>query len=144
MKPLSIILIAITAMLAPACSDSDVWDSVPPKIATFLNRYYPNSELASCTRTGSDYRVRIKDGPGITFDAACEWTAIAGYGELIPQVLLFDQLPPALYEYLQQTATTADVYSLERDRTTYTVGLKNTSVVYDIATGTVRSPVPPD
>lgn len=137
------LLLALPLLMATSCSDADVWSDVPSKIGAFLTRYYPNAELASCDRTGSDWRIRIKDGPGLTFDASQEWIVIAGYGETIPQVLLFDQLPPALYSYLEEATVLSDVYSLERDKAQYTVGLRNTSVVYDILTGEVRSPIPP-
>ena len=144
MKKLSptYILVALTLLIAWGCNN-EVWDSVPPKIGRFLNQYYPNAELTSCDKTGSDWRVRIKDGPGLTFDASLEWIVIAGYGETIPQALLFDQLPPALYGYLEETQVLNGVYSLERDKERYIVGLQNTSVVYDIDNGDIRSPVPP-
>lgn len=130
-------------MLVAWGCNNEVWDSVPPKIGRFLNQYYPNAELASCDKTGSDWRVRIKDGPGLTFDASQNWIVIAGYGEAIPQALLFDQLPPALYDYLEAVQALNTVYSLERDKEQYTTGLKNTSVVYDIDTGDIHSPIPP-
>ena len=135
---------ALALLLSCACSNGDVWNEVPGKIAEFINRFYPNSELASCDKTGSDYRVRIKDGPGLTFNSEYEWTVIAGYGETIPQMLLFDQLPPPLYAYLEDTGVLKSVYSLERDNAQYTVGLQNTSVVYDIASGIIHSPIPPE
>ncbi|MBJ2185067.1 MAG: PepSY-like domain-containing protein [Muribaculaceae bacterium] len=142
-KIIHLFCIALLSIVGTGCHDTDVWDDVPAKIATFLNQYYPNSQLSSCERTGSDWHVRISDGPALTFDASYNWTVIAGYGETLPQVLLFDQLPPALYDYLEETGSTTGVYSLERDKQCYTVGLSNTSVVYDISTGRIHSPVPP-
>ena len=144
MRHIHILILALLAALPFACTDdADVWDNVPAKIATFINQYYPNSPLSSCHRVGSDWHVRIKDGPALTFNASYSWVRIAGYGETIPQVLLFDQLPPALYSYLSETSSLNSVYSIERDKTTYTVALSNTSVTYDIATGSVRSTLPP-
>lgn len=139
------LLAALAICLGPAsCSHDDVWSEVPSTIAVFINRYFPNSQLSSCNRAGSDYRVRIKDGPGLTFNSDCEWTVIAGYGEKMPQVLLFDQLPPALYDYLEEAQALNSVYSMERDKARYIVGLQNTSVIYTIATGRISSPVPPE
>ncbi len=139
-------LLAVCAIcLGPSsCSHDDVWGEVPEKIGSFIDQYFPNSALSSCTRTGSDYHVRIKDGPGLTFDSECEWTVIAGYGETMPQVLLFDQLPPALYSYLEEVQALGSVYSMERDKARYAVTLQNTSVVYNIATGAITSPLPPE
>lgn len=142
-KRFHMFMVIVYALLAASCSNGDVWNDVPAKIATFINQYYPNSQLASCDKTGSDWHVRIKDGPGLTFDATYRWKVIAGYGETLPQVLLFDQLPPALYDYLEECEVLNGVYSLERDAAQYTVGLSNTSVTYEISTGTVHSDVPP-
>lgn len=52
----------------------------------------------------------------------------------LPQVLLFDQLPPALYKYLEETENLGNVFSLERNRSTYTVVLLDETLSYDIAT----------
>ena len=143
-KRLYILLIALAGLAFTACStDDDVWDNVPPKIAEFINQYYPNSELSTCEKTGSDWHVRIKDGAGLTFNAQYSWANIAGYGEILPQVLLFDQLPPALYNYLEEVEALNGVYSLERDSRQYVVGLSNTSVTYDIESESVRSAQPP-
>jgi len=135
---------ALLTVMLTACSNSDVWDDVPAKIATFLNRYYPNSQLASCNRNGGGWYVRIEDGPGLAFDHAYDWTMINGYGEIIPQMLLFDQLPPTLYQYLEETDVLNHVYALERDRKQYHVDITNTRITYDIATGKTQSPIPPD
>lgn len=140
---LSPLVFALLCLVAPSCSHDDVWNEVPAAVETFLNRYFPNSELESVTHTDAGLRVRIKNGPGLTFDAAGEWTVIAGYGEILPQVLLFDDLPPALYNYLEEAEVLDSVYSLERNSKTYIVGLSNTSVVYDISTGRISSPIPP-
>ncbi len=143
-KRLHIILIALMGLAFASCtSDDDVWDNVPAKIAEFLNTYYPNSQLSSCEKTGSDWHVRVKDGVGITFNSQYEWTNIAGYGETLPQVLLFDELPPALYSYLEEVQALDGVYSLDRDSKQYVVGLSNTSVTYDIESGSIHSPQPP-
>jgi hypothetical protein len=52
----------------------------------------------------------------------------------LPQVLLFDRLPPSLYSYLEETENLGNVFSIERDRTTYTVVLLNETLSYDVAT----------
>ncbi len=70
----------------------------------------------------------------MTFDHECEWEAINGYGMPLPQVLLFDQLPPALYKYLEETDDVGSVFSIERDRTSYTVVLLDSTLIYDIKT----------
>ncbi|MDE6109120.1 MAG: PepSY-like domain-containing protein [Muribaculaceae bacterium] len=144
LKRLHILFIALLGITFAGCStDDDVWDNVPTKIAEFINQYYPNSQLSTCEKTGSDWHVRIKDGVGITFNSQFAWTNIAGYGETMPQVLLFDQLPPALYSYLEEVQALDGVYGLERDSKQYVVALSNTSVTYDIDTESVHSQQPP-
>ena len=117
------------------CSHSDLWDDVPGTIAEFLNQYFPYSELSSVTESGSNYHIRIDDGPGLTFDQTYSWIAIDGYGMPLPQVLLFDQLPPRLYDYLQETEQLNGVFSMERNKVYYVLTLLDSSLKYTIHSG---------
>lgn len=74
----------------------------------------------------------------MTFGPDQEWEAINGYGERLPQVLMFDQLPPALFAYLQETENMNDVFAMERDAGIYTVTVLNSTITYDSKTDTIR------
>lgn len=73
------------------------------------------------------------------FDSSYSWTTIDGEGATLPQVLLFDELPPALYEYLESTENLTSVYRLDRNSRQYDVGLFDTALTYTIATGEIHS-----
>ena len=53
----------------------------------------------------------------------------------LPQVLLFDQLPPKLYNYIQETEQLNGVFSLERNKDYYLVTLMDTTLKYVIESG---------
>ena len=117
----SILIMVVTPLTAvmSACRDNEPWGELPSEISEFI---------------ATTYHVRIINGPGLTFNKKCEWEAVNGYGMPLPQVLLFDRLPPSLYSYLEETENLGNVFSIERDRTTYTVVLLNETLSYDVAT----------
>lgn len=125
----------ILGLFQGACSHADIWSELPPDISSFIVQYFPNSQLQSYTHNAGSYHVRIDGGPGLTFGASYNWTDIDGYGMPLPQVLLFDQLPPKIYDYLQETEQLNAVFSISRDATDYTLILLNNSLIYTIATG---------
>ena len=134
---------AVAAFFSSCSSSDDLSDELAPKIAAFVNQYFPNTPVAAYTHTSDGYTVELSGGPEITFDTAQEWTAVDGRGEELPQVLLFDRLPPALYSYLEETSTTKSVYGMARTSATYTIRVTNTTLTYDIETGQISSPLPP-
>jgi len=139
-------LIVSLALLAtlfafPSCNDSELWDELPAKVSEFINQYYPNCDLQSVSAGPNGCHVRIDDGPSMSFDKNEQWTAIDGYGMPLLQVLLFDQLPPAVYEYLQGSDQLNSVFSMSRDKVSYTIVLLNSNLYYDIATGELTGPI---
>lgn len=132
---LSAMMCAALIWVAGACTHSDLWDDVPGPIAEFVNQYFPYSRLDSFTETASGYHMRIANGPGLTFDKTYSWEAIDGYGMPLPQVLLFDQLPPKLYDYLQGTDALNSVFSMERNPDYYVISLLDSTLKYVIDSG---------
>lgn len=132
---LACLVLPLTSVLS-GCSDSDseLWGEMPKKIVDFVTQYFPNTQVDSYAESSSTYHVRLKDGPGMTFDKNMDWIAVNGYGMPLPQVLLFDQLPPALYNYLDETDNLDAVFSIERSKTTYTVVLLDSTLTYNIDT----------
>lgn len=130
-----ILLCTAMAFGVQSCSDNDLYDEMPTAVNKFISHYYPNSALASFSETKTGYIAVIKNGPGITFNKDCFWTSINGYGSVVPQVFLFDELPPALYEYLQGTEQLDNVFIIIRDSKTYRLQLLNSTLAYDIDSG---------
>lgn len=124
------------------CNHAELWDELPSDITTFISQYFPNSELESVTDTGSGYHVRIANGPGLTFGADNRWTAVNGFGMPLPQVFLFDRLPPKVYAYLQETDQINAVFAVSRDDRTYTLTLLDHDLMYDIATQQLSGTTP--
>lgn len=136
----NILLLMVTPMTAiVSCRDNQPWDELPTRISQFITQYFPNGAIDSFTSTPTTYHVRITDGPGLTFNRNYEWEAINGYGMPLPEVLLFDQLPPALYQYLEETSNLDQVFVMERTARVYTLVLLDSTLTYDIATENISS-----
>lgn len=143
MKPTALfsLLVMTLAPLAAisGCKDNDLWGELPAEVSQFITQYFPNSSIDSFTSSATTYHVRIADGPGLTFSHNCLWEAINGYGLPLPKVLLFDQLPPALYSYLEETDNLGSVFSIERERNMYSVVLLSTTLHYNVSTEEITS-----
>lgn len=138
MKRFSYILILLAAVVS-GCHNDDDFDALPRDISSFVCQYWPNPSIESYTHPKADeYVVILRDGPELNFDAAYQWTEIDGCGLPLPQVLLYDQLPEKLYDYLEATQQTNAVFELERTARIYKVELLDTELTYDIKSQTIR------
>lgn len=136
-----LIIVGIAGSLA-ACSSNDDWEALPTPITDFLSEYFPLQAVSSCGESDGVWHVKLRNSVAITFDDRYKWTSINGYGNTLPEMLLFDELPPALYAYLQELSLTKEVYSMTRDNFVYHVTLLDSSVTYTISTGVVTPDVP--
>ena len=142
MAVLSAAMSVAMLFVATSCHSDDEWDEMPQEIADFVSRYFPGEGIGSYTHNGNTYHVRIDDGPGITFDSDYAWEIVEGYGMPLPQVMLFDQLPPKVYAYLQDSQQLDSVFGMERDSKRYTLSLLNSTLMYDIASGELSGTTP--
>lgn len=139
MTSIAVILCIITIIIPlAACTDSK-WGDLPSSIANFVTEYFPSTAVESYSENNGQYYVKIKNGPSMIFDNSYAWSSIDGEGATLPQVLLFDELPPALYQYLEETESLNSVYRLDRDARQYEVGLFDTALTYIIATGEIHT-----
>lgn len=131
----NVLLMAVTPLMAliSSCKDDQPWDELPVDISHFISQYFPNSGIESFTTSPTTYHIRISNGPGLTFDKDGDWETINGYGMPLPEVLLYDQLPPALYKYLEETSNLGNVFAIERNSRIYTVVLLDSTITYTIA-----------
>lgn len=140
---ISAILVALVLGFSQTgCQHAELWNQLPANISSFITQYFPSSELESVTHSAANYHVRIANGPGMTFGSDGAWIDIDGYGMPLPQVLLFDQLPPRMYEYLQETEQLNSVFALTREDGVYTATLMNSTLTYDVETGMLKGSDP--
>ncbi len=130
-------ILAALAIFAAGCTGADLWDSVPSEARNFIDRYYPNSELSAYEKGKDSYTVELKDGPGFIFDSTNSWTSISGNGMPLKEVLIYDEAPGKLYDYLETIEETDGVFDMTRNSMTYTVTLLDSEIVYTIASGDV-------
>lgn len=143
----SIITLILVAIVMVGCqSDSDsAYNSMPTKVQKFVTRYFPGYSVDQCTVTPDAVHVKLKNGPGITFDSQRNLEAVNGYGETLPQVLLFDTLPPAMFQYLQEGDNLDQVFTLSFSPTQVVAELLSTTVIYDTRTTRItQTPTEPD
>ena len=131
--------IVVGIIVLGACS-SNVRDEVPSPITSFVEQYYPGSGLSSYNQTDNGYQVKIANGATLSFDSDYSRTSIDGNGVRLPEVLVYNQLPPALFNYLQSVEQQNSVYRMSRDAHFYKLTMENTVITYDIATGKVTYP----
>lgn len=138
MKRLVYIFIGVMVVFFTGCSSNNLYDDMPGEIQKFISQYYPNSALESFTSSENSYTVIIKNGPTMTFDEQYRWVQVNGNGMPLPQVFLFNDFPPSLYEYLQESENTNDVFKVSRNKIAYTVQLMSETLTYTIANGEIR------
>ncbi|MDE6084922.1 MAG: hypothetical protein K2G40_00775 [Muribaculaceae bacterium] len=133
-----VLFLSAMAGLTACTSDNDYNNEVPQPVQEFLSEYFPGQDVSGYSNNGDTYRVKLKNSCAISFDSHYKWITVNGYGATLPEIFIFDQMPPALYSYLQELDVVADVYSVTRDDSTYTVNLLDSTVIYDINTGMVH------
>lgn len=127
-------------ILAGACSNS-LWDELPSPIARFIAEYFPGSGVKSYDiGNDSTYHVRIDNSVSLVFNQALDWTVVDGNGGTLPEVFVQDQLPPALFRYIQEGEDAGNVFRVSRDTTYYKVTLHDTVLTYEIETGRITYP----
>ena len=118
-----------------ACSN-DASEELPSAVSQFITQYFPGMSVKSYNvLSDNGCVVQLASGPTLRFDSENQWMDIDGNGARLPQVLMYDQLPTELYEYLQATEQQADVYVMKRDKYYYKLTMLDTVLTYDIATG---------
>lgn len=138
-KSLSLFIMCL-ALLAGlgSCDDSYDFNAPEGKIQTFLNQYYPGVATESkSTLPDGDIQVVLKGSATILFDSTGSWLSVDGNGVTLPSVMLYDQLPPKLYNYIEEMEDTEGVYRMSRNSTDYTVEFLDSIIQYVISTGDI-------
>lgn len=136
---LLVIMLGVILVLG-ACT-SDASEELPSSVSHFATQYFPGLGVKSYNElSNGDCVVQLAGGPTMIFNSDEQWIEIDGNGALLPQVLMYDQLPTELYDYLQGTEQQSDVYALKRDKYYYKLTMQDTVITYDIATGKITYP----
>lgn len=132
-------ILFITLMALFGCHSNHFYDDLPRPIAQFLSQYWADPDIENYTQpTPQKYVVIIKNGPSLVFNENYKWTDIDGNGLPLPQILLFDQLPEKLYDYIESGSQLNQVFSIRHDARYYYIKLLNTHLTYDIHVQSVR------
>ena len=141
-KHFNLVLMSLLGLLimTGACSN-EAYDELPGSVSSFLAQYFPGLKVKDYTKLSDDSQIiQLSGGPTLIFDAEDQWTEIDGNGSMLPQVLMFDQLPPQLYDYLQSIEQQSDVIAVKRDNYYYKLTMSDTVITYDISTGDITYP----
>jgi hypothetical protein len=132
---LSLIVVAVTFA---SCNDDDeqVVNPLPHKIQKFISAYFPGQAVASYDIQDGCYTVNLYNSASIEFDTAMAWVKVDGHGGTLPQLLLYDQLPTKLYEYLELNNTLDEVFSMSRASNVYTLDVLDGLITYDATADT--------
>ena len=134
------LLIALLIATGMSSCTSSEWDSMPEKIQIFIDKYFNSTDIESYNETNGHYVVVIRNGSVLTFDSNYSWISIDGRGGVLPQLLISDQLPEKLYNFLLNMEETNQVYELEKSAAKIKVKLRDSYVEYDISTQTITYP----
>ena len=127
MKHVSCLFILLVAFAVCGCS-SEAWDEMPDRAQKFVSQYFPGVE-ASSTAVGADgqYTVALRNSVTIVFTELGVWLSVDGNGTTLPDNLLFNELPMALYSYLQETGFTRFGVTTRRTRWVFSTAAWSTT-----------------
>lgn len=140
-------LLLLAALVVTGACSSNAWDDIPADISAFVIRYFPGQGVGSYAEDdNSDSYAHIVTSGGIriVFDRNYEWTVIDGNGRRIPQPLVYDELPPGLFQQLESTGNLDNVFKVERTSNVYIVTFSDRYMTYDVVSGTITYFSAPD
>lgn len=136
---LLVLLAAIFLSSLSSCGPSP-WDDMPASVSNFVDKYFNEGTISEATQTDNGFVVVIKNGAQIIFDSEDQWISVDGRGETLPQMLLTDQLPAKVVDYLRAMELLDGVYKIQRYGGKLTVNLADSYFTYDYATDTLTYP----
>ncbi|MDE6301439.1 MAG: hypothetical protein K2M19_06950 [Muribaculaceae bacterium] len=133
---LPLLIVALPALWS--CQSSDIYSELPEPLQHFMSKYWPNPAIEAFTPTyDGGYTVTVKNGVTATFNSEYSWTDINGDGLPLPQMLLSDQLPAKLYDYIEGAEMLNQVFVISRNFAEYNVTLLNSSLKYTVSDGMI-------
>ena len=135
----TILLCIFLLPLLAQCDEKNEFDELPSQIQKFVSQYYPETAVSHYDFSDGTYNVTLSNSAQLEFNSSIAWTSIDGRGSILPQMLLYDQLPSPLYSFLESTGNITEVYRMSRNSSTITLGLLDSTAVYDMATGKITN-----
>ena len=137
-------LVLLSGVLASCSEDGVDLSDLPEQVSSFVSKYYPGVEVDRWVNSSGKSTVYLRNSATIVFGNTADksWISIDGNGGTLPQMLVYDQTPTALYRYIEENNAVNGVYSMTRDSKEYKVVLLNSRVTYDIASGKVSQNFP--
>lgn len=145
MKKLLYLTLVLLLGAVYSCKEEGVdLSDLPEQVSSFISKYYPGVEVNRWTNQGGKSTVYLRNSAIISFDNTenKNWASINGNGNTLPQMLVYDQTPVALYRYLEELEAVNGVYKMVRDSKQYELTLFDANVVYNIATGDITQKLP--
>lgn len=124
-------ILTVIALLTLSGCDSSDWDDMPEQIQIFVDKYFNDTNIESFSDRNGRYVVVIRNSAALTFGTDYEWITVDGRGNTLPAILISDQLPQKLYDYLSNLEAVSHVYAIDRDFRTIKVKLADTSLSYN-------------
>ena len=143
-KILYLMLVLLSGVLVSCSEDGVDLSDLPEQVSSFVSKYYPGVEVDRWVNSSGKSTVYLRNSATIVFGNTADksWISIDGNGGTLPQMLVYDQTPTALYRYIEENNAVNGVYSMTRDSKEYKVVLLNSRVTYDIASGKVSQNFP--
>lgn len=137
-KALIFLIGLFSVSLFTSCDNEDVLNTPDGKIQYFVSQYFPGIGIDSkSTLADGDIQVVLKKSATLLFDKNGSWISVDGNGVTLPAVMLYDQLPDILYNYIVESEDTEGVYRIFRNSEIYVVNFIDSSVQYEIASGKI-------
>lgn len=115
---LSITLAAVLFAALPSCSQStknDAKTTLPGNAREFLDRYFPDKEIADYeqTKTFMDVEITLDDGTEISFNSLGEWEELDFKSSEVPAELA-KSLPNSIHEYIGNEYPGSTIRKIEK------------------------------
>lgn len=136
MKRIVLFIMLLVGLGMQSCHDS-LLEEIPSPAAKFVSKYFPEIDVAAYGEVNDGYRVEMRNSATITFNDSYSWISVNGNGGVLPQMLLFDELPSELYQHLEAIEELGNVYAISRDTKSYKVQLLDSELTYEMATGKI-------
>ncbi|MBP3889966.1 MAG: hypothetical protein J6D01_02020 [Muribaculaceae bacterium] len=132
------LLLSAAAISLVSCNDTEAWDDMPDRVATFVSTYFPAQEVDSYGNHGNIQTVYLHNGPTLYFNEQSQWIKLDGNGVPLPSILATDLLPSPFLNYLQGLGALDDIIIMQYNYPVYTVTLSDSTIAFDEQSGEIK------